>query len=88
MTAPEYFKKVMCVNKELQDAGLDMFDLFNWAYLLDLYERTRSFSGIDFDIHHNLRKSVDDALRRKAKYLDEARKTALHNDMLRSRGLI
>lgn len=50
----------------LNELGITPLDLLSWLYLLDLEVRTRTFSGMDLHIHHELRKEVVKALMRKA----------------------
>lgn len=74
--------------KELSEKGLTPLDLFSWVYLLDLHARYKSFEGIDLDIHYGMQMDIENALWRKAKMLDEEKKTTFHEDMLNGMGLV
>ncbi|MFY9457532.1 MAG: hypothetical protein WAP23_01195 [Candidatus Spechtbacterales bacterium] len=87
MEQSEYFEKVSRWGKEMRGAGLDIFDLFSWEYLLDLRDRTRDFIGIDLDIHADLKNSVERVLRRKAEMLDARDDSNFYKKMLGRMGL-
>lgn len=73
---------------DLEKKGLNPIDLFSWVYLLDLHARYKSFEGIDLDIHYQMQMDIEKALWRKAKMLDEEKKTTFHTEMLESMGLV